>query len=339
MADALLVAWRAADFACSKRLAPFLPELVPILERHGEIQCSASARQQLATLSASTIDRLLQPVRLWKLRHPFTTVRSPTVIKGQVPIRTFGEWQGVSVGHLQADLVALCGVSTFGFYLTTLVGIDGATGWTECVVVWGKGQSRVGGAMDSIRRGLPFPLLGLHSDNGGEFLNYPLVKYCRQHNIEFTRGRPYKKNDQAYVEQRNWQVVRRLVGYDRYATRDAYEQLNEIYWRLRVYSNFFQPISKLISKERMDAKVRKRYDEAKTPYQRLQEARVLDEATQQTLAQLYQRANPMRLLSEMRELVQDLKQMAILDPMTREILCRKSRVLEGEQLRQTKTAG
>lgn len=147
--------------------------------------------------------------------------------------------------------------------------VDVATGWQECVVVWGKGKDRVGGGVHQIRGRLPFPLRELHTDNGGEFINDALYPYCQRHGIHLTRGRPYKKNDQAYVEQRNWSVVRRLVGYHRYSSKAAYEQMGRLYLLVRQYVNFFQPISKLIAKERVGAKVTKRYDVAKTPYQRL----------------------------------------------------------------------
>jgi len=212
VAQALEVVWRAVDCACSKRLAPFLPELVPILERHGELHCSASVREDLISLSSSTIDRLLKPVRMYRLRHPHLHVRSPTAVKGRVPVRTFGEWANAPVGSMQVDLVLHCGNSTSGFFLTSLVAVDVATGWTECTPVWGHTQPRVGGAIDRIRRMTPFGLVALHSDNGGEFLNEPLCRYCGNHGIAFTHGRPYKKNDQAYVEQKNWQVVRRIIG-------------------------------------------------------------------------------------------------------------------------------
>jgi hypothetical protein len=226
-----------------------------------------------------------------------------------------------------------------GFHLATLVAVDVVTGWTECVPVFGTTQTRVGGAVDRIRRCVPFPLAGLHSDNGGEFLNGLVWKYCQDHHIQFTRGRPYKKNDQAYVEQKNWQVIRRMIGYDRFATREAVDLLQQIYALVRLYVNFFQPISKLDSKERVGAKVRKRYDQARTPYQRLLKAKVLDEAKQRTLKELYSRLNPLRLLSEIEEQMERLKRMAVLDPVTKEILARKKRVLEETLERETKTAG
>lgn len=186
-----------------------------------------------------------------------------------MPVRTFGEWADVTPGALQADLVFHCGQELAGQHLTTLLAIDVATGWTECQAVWGKGQQRVGSAVHHVRTRLPFPLRELHTDNGGEFLNHVLYPWCQQEGIRFTRGRPYKKNDQAYVEQRNWLVVRRLVGYDRYSSQAAYRQLTQLYGLVRLYLNFFQPLRKLLAKERVDGRVQKVYNRAQTPYQRV----------------------------------------------------------------------
>jgi hypothetical protein len=266
VAQALEVVWRAEDFPGSKRLAPFLPEVVPILEQHGVLHLSASTRADLMSLSSSTIDRLLKPVRQWRLKHPHSHVSSSSMIRGQVPVRTFGEWKNVPVGSMQMDLVLHCGNSTSGFFLTTLVAVDVATGWTECTPVWGHGQSRVGSAIDRIRRIAPFPLVAVHTDNGGEFLNAPLCRYCVNHGIAFTHGRPYKKNDQAYVEQKKWQVVRRMIGYHRWASKAPYDLLDQLYVVIRLYVNFFQPVSKVVWKERTGSRVRRRYDEARTPY-------------------------------------------------------------------------
>jgi len=163
------------------------------------------------------------------------------------------------------DLVSHCGESSEGFYLTTLSTVDVASGWSECIGVWGKGQERVGGAIHRVRKRLPFSLLGLDSDNGSEFINQHMYSYCRREGITFTRSRSYKKNDSCHVEQKNWSVVRRLIGYDRYNSRAALEALNRTYDLLRLYVNFFQPVMKLVAKTRHGAKVHKVYDTARTP--------------------------------------------------------------------------
>lgn len=307
---ALRVAWEATDRICSKRLAPFLPELIPVLERQGELDLSTGLRSQLLRVSPATIDRLLARTRQEDVRRPQASLRSSSALKAVIPIRTFSDWEGATVGYLEADLVAHCGDSTDGFFLNTLVTIDIVTGWTMCIPVWGKGQSRVGSAVDRLRRRLPFPLLGIDTDNGGEFINHGLWDYCRRHDIRFTRSRPYKKNDQAHVEQRNWTAVRRRVGYDRYASKAAYAQLEHLYELANLHGNFFQPICKLISKEREGPKVRKRYDRAQTPYQRLLATKVLDEAEQQTLADLYRSLNPLQLRQQIDEALEALWKLA-----------------------------
>ncbi len=298
VSQALKKVWEAANGICSKRLEPFIPELVAVLEMHGEIDLSPEVHSRLLAVKSATIDRLLKPYRQQALRRPYTQSRSTSAIKALVPVRTFGEWENVVPGSLQMDLVSHCGESTEGFYLTTLVGVDVATGWTECQGVWGKGKQRVRAAVHGVRKRLPFPLLEAHTDNGGEFLNDLLYPYCQQEGIRFTRGRPYKKNDQAYVEQKNWTLVRQFVGYDRFATKAAYELLEKLYRPLRLYVNFFQPLRKLTGKERVGAKVIKRYDLARTPYQRLLERGVLGEEKKAALEQLYRSLNPVKLRAE-----------------------------------------
>lgn len=306
VAQALKTVWEASDRICSKRLAPFLPELVASLVHHGELAVSEEVQAQLMGLSAATIDRLLGPLRPKGLRRAYTSTPSQDAIKALVPIRTFADWQGVAPGCLQADLVGHCGESTRGFYLTTLVTVDVATGWVECEAIWGKRQERVGGGLHRITLRLPFALKALHTDNGGEFLNQVLYPYLRKRGIAFTRGRPYKKNDQAYAEQKNWVLVRKTVGYDRYASREALAALTRVYERLRLWFNFFQPLRKVSGRERVGAKVRKRYDTARTPYRRLLEAGVLDDASEAKLRRLYQSLNPVALRAEIEEALERL---------------------------------
>ena len=301
VAEALKAAWEATDRLCSKRLHPFLPELVKVLTRHGERTMTAEIEGLLCDISPATIDRLLRPWRRLGGRRPFTTTKSGSLLKNSIPIRTFADWQDDRPGFLEVDLVPHCGESSQGFYLTTLSTVDVASGWSECVGVWGKGQERVCAAVHRVRQRLPFPLLGLDSDNGSEFINQHLYTYCRREGITFTRSRSYKKNDSCHVEQKNWSVVRRLVGYDRYSSRAALEALNRVYDLLRLYVNFFQPGMKLVTKTRHGAKVHKVYGTARTPYQRLLEAGVLTEAKQQELAAMYHGLNPVSLLRQINE--------------------------------------
>jgi len=211
---------------------------------------------------------------------------------------------------LQLDLVAHCGDSTEGFYLCSPVAVDVATGWSEFEAVWGKGQQRVGTGVHMVRTRLPFGLQEIHTDNGGEFINDILYPWCARERIRFTRGRAYKKNDQAYVEQKNWSVPRRLIGYDRYNTKAAYHLLQRLYGDVRLYVNFFQPLRKLVSKERLGAKVKKHYDQAQTPHQRLLAADVLEQSEPQDLAMLYAGLNPVQLRRNINETLEALWKLA-----------------------------
>jgi hypothetical protein len=307
---ALRVAWEATDRLCSKRIHPFLPELVKVLRRHGEATMSAELEAQLCQMSPSTIDRLLRPWRRLGGRRPFSTTRPGSLLKSSIPIRTFADWEEGRPGFLEADLVPHCGEGTEGFYLNTLSTVDVATGWSECVGVWGKGQQRVGSAIHRIRQRLPFPLLGLDSDNGSEFINQHLYSYCQREKITFTRSRSYKKNDSCHVEQKNWSVVRRLIGYDRYSSRAALEALTRVYDLTRLYVNFFQPVMKLVRKTRHGARVYKVYDTARTPYQRLLGSGTLMEARRQELAATYHGLNPVWLLKQINENLEALWKLA-----------------------------
>lgn len=311
VAAALRLVWEATDRLCSRRLHPFLPELVPVLERHGHLALPTAVRGQLLRVSPATIDRLLRPSRAKGGRRPFSATKPGSLLKAAIPIRTFAEWDEGCPGFLEVDLVAHCGETTEGFHLFTLSTVDVATGWVECQGVWGKGQERVGGAIHQIARRLPFPLLGLDSDNGSEFINHHLYAYCQRHHITFTRSRPYKKNDSAYVEQKNWSVVRRLVGYDRYCSRAALDQLNRLYGLLRVYVNFFQPMLKLQHKTRHGARVHKVYDQAQTPYQRLVASGALNAAQQEALAAHYAQTDPVRLLAQINQTLERLWSLAV----------------------------
>ena len=206
--------------------------------------------------------------------------------------------------------MAHCGDSVEGFYINTLCAVDVASGWTECLPVWGKGQVRVRSAVHRMRQRLPFDLLGVDSDNGSEFINMCFNTYCHQEKIDFTRSRSYKKNDSCYVEQKNGNVVRRLVGYDRYASKAAYERLDRLYYIVRLYMNFFQPSMKLWSKTRYGAKVHKIYERAQTPYQRLLQSELLSQSQYQELAAIYNGLNPVFLLKQLNGTLEQLWRLA-----------------------------
>jgi integrase-like protein len=231
--QALHLAWTAANHICAKRLIPFLPTLVESLEHHGHLHVSEESRAQLLLMSPATADRILQPYRKQE-RHGISTTRSGTLLKKQIPVRTFSDWNEAKTGFMEADLVAHCGTHADGSYLYTLTLTDIATGWTECLPLLNRSQESVVAALKRTQQLLPFPLLGIDTDNGAEFITMELLAFCEQEHITFTRGRPRKSNDQCYVEQKNGQIVRQVVGYDRFAGELAYRQLTELYRALRV---------------------------------------------------------------------------------------------------------
>lgn len=295
----LVMAWEALERPCGKRLAPFLGDVIAQLERHGELTLDDAVRLRLESISASTIDRLLRPKRQRSLRRPWAHTAGAGSLRDEVAIRTHGQWQGVQPGSLQADLVLHCGETTAGFYLATLTMVDVATSWCELEAVWGTGKQRVGTAIHHARQRLPFRLRELHTDNGSEFVNHTLVPWCREEQIRLTRGRPYRKNDQAYAEQKNWSAVRRIVGYLRFSSREAQRSLEAVYRILPDYLNFFQPVRKLEATLRDGARTRRVYTEARTPYQRLLDSGVLDDLTRERLERHYRSLNPLALRSRL----------------------------------------
>lgn len=294
VASALEAVWRVSDRMCGKLLVAILPELIDALERHGELQVSAQVRSDLLEVSAATIDRLLRRYRHRLGAQPHR-VSASGGLKDEIPVRTWSDWKGTPVGSLQADLVLHCGESTEGFYLTTLCAVDVATGWTELQPVWGHGKQRVGTAVHHIRQRLPFAMQSLHTDNGSEFINHTLYSWCRQEGVQFTRGRSYRKNDQAYVEQRNWLTVRRQVGYDRFASREAHAILSRLYPLVCAQINFFRPVRKLIAKDRAGARVHKHYDVPRTAHHRLLESDVLSPEERAELLRVKASLNPAEL--------------------------------------------
>ena len=291
----LIRIWEICGRICSKRLKPFLPEIVAVLERHQELVLTAEVKSRLLRMSRSTIDRCLQPARFAEKRHGLSTTKPGTLLKKAIPIRTFADWDDARPGFVEVDLVAHCGESVEGQFLNTLTTTDISTGWTECVAVLHRSQHLVFAAIRTMRQRLPFALLGLDSDNGGEFINDILYRYCQDEQVTFTRSRPYQKNDQAHVEQKNWSVVRHLIGYDRFESQEELELLNSIYDDLRLYVNFFQPVLKLIGKEQVGKKTVKRYDEAATPYQRVLSSDQVELVVKARLCYQYLQLNPVAL--------------------------------------------
>jgi hypothetical protein len=291
----LVAVWEASGQICSKRLQPFVGEMVAVLERHGELVISAQTKALLVQMSAATIDRRLQAARSREPQRGRSTTKPGSLLKAAIPVRTFADWDEKKPGFIELDLVAHCGESTAGEYLNTLCATDIATGWTEPIGVANKGQAATFAGIQTMRQRFPFLVLGIDSDNGPEFINAHLYRYCLDEQITFTRSRPYKKNDQAHVEQKNWTIVRQWIGYDRYQHPEELVLLELIYTDLRLLVNFFQPVMKLVEKLRVGSKVRKKYDTAQTPCQRVLASPDIDQQTKDQLCELYLSHNPVEL--------------------------------------------
>lgn len=302
--------WQLLDYVCGKRLVAIIPELIAQLERFGELRLARTTKEKLLRISAATVDRLLQPERRKHQLRRRSHTKPGTLLKHQIPIRTFAEWDEQQPGFAEIDLVAHDGGLALGDFCQTLDLTDVCTGWTELEAVPNKAQVWVFEAIQEIRERLPFPLPGLDSDNGSEFINGELLRYCQQQHITFTRARPYRKNDNCYVEQKNYSVVRQTVGYQRFDTAAELLVLKQLYGRLRLYTNFFQPTMKLKSKERLGSRVKKSYHAAQTPYQRVIACEQVTEVDKKKLKQQYRLLNPAALKRELDKYRKELFRLA-----------------------------
>ena len=256
--EALIILWESSDRICSKRLKALMPVIVEAMERHGHLVLGAELRELLLNISASTIDRLLAPQRA-DTSGRRRRRKSNGLVRSQIPVRTFGDWIDPRPGFVEADFVAHNGGISEGSCVHTLVLTDIASGWTECLPLLVREQGLVVEAVEMVRGQLPFALLGLDTDNDGAFINESLLTYTRDAGLTQTRSRAYRKNDQAWVEQKNGAVVRRLVGYGRLKGVKATQTLSRLYSISRLYVNCFQPSFKLKKKSRQGAKVTKHY--------------------------------------------------------------------------------
>ena len=312
--EALAVAWAAANFVCGKRLVPFLPTLVPALEQHGHLSMSADVRDQLLSVSAATVDRLLSKHRRNASARGISTTKAGKLLKKQVPVRTFADWDEGEPGFVEADLVAHCGPRVNGAFVCSLVITDVATGWRECQALLCKSQDNVILGLERAIQNLPFKLKGFDTDNGSEFLNHAVIDFCTENEITFTRGRAYRKNDQCFVEQKNGSVVRQIVGYDRFEGPAAQRQLNELYRAVRHYVNSFQPSMKVKTKERLPGgKQRRKYDQAQTPLQRLLKYDTCPRKIKNRLVEMSQSLDPIQLLKQIQTLQDALWRHAVVE--------------------------
>jgi hypothetical protein len=304
--QALIICWEAACRICAKRLVPFLPLLVPILEKYRYLDLSPEVREKLLAISPATVDRLLFSIRHGRGGRGIGTTQPGGLLKHQIPIRTFSEWNDLRPGFIEADLVAHCGTRAGGSHLYTLVFTDVATAWMEFKPLLFRDQDTTVKAIDQLRQQQPFVLLGLDTDNGTEFLNYTLLNYCQEKEITFTRARAYKKNDQCYIEQKNGSVVRKFIGYDRFEGLEPCRILEALYAVLRLYVNFFQPSVKLVTKKRTGSHVHYEYDKAQTPYQRVMAAETIPDDVKARLSAQFTTLDPVALLGHIDRLQDEL---------------------------------
>jgi len=308
--EALIVVWEASDRICGKRLRPLVPIMLDAMERHGHLQLAPEVRTGLLAMSAATMDRALCDIRGQARERTRRHAAPSAAVRRSVPVRTFSDWGDPAPGFVEADLVAHSGPMTRGSFVQTLTLTDIATGWTECAPLLVREQRLLTEVLTEVRKRLPFPLLGFDTDNDSVFMNETVRDYCLAAGIAFTRCRPYRKNDQAWVEQKNGAVVRRIVGYRRFEGLAAAAALAELYVSVRLFVNFFQPSFKLAEKTREGAKVYKRYHPPATPYQRLMaDPRASEEVKRQVEAQRTE-LDPVRLLSDIRAVQQRLVEIA-----------------------------
>mgnify|MGYP001791900890 CR=1 FL=1 len=309
--------WAVLGFACGKRVAAVMPETVACLERFGELKLTDSVRERLLRISPATIDRALASDRRGFAPSRIPTTRPGTMLKHQIPVRTWAEWDDARCGFLEIDLVAHAGGSGAGEFCYTLDATDIASGWTETRVVRNRAQVHVFLALTDIIAALPFPVLGIDSDNGSEFINDQLLRFCEREQITFTRSRPGNKNDGCHVEQKNWSVVRRTVGYARFDTPEELALLVELYDLLRLHTNFFMPSARLIAKTRSGAKVSRRHDTPKTPLARVVASSEINDDGKAALTGHYETLNPAELMRRITTLQQRLDRFTTLKETTR----------------------
>jgi hypothetical protein len=292
---------------CSKRLVAAIPLWLPFYEKAYE-KLSDEVRNKLLSISAATIDRLLAPTRAKTRPRGLCATKPGSLLRNQIPIRTHN-WDISQPGFMEADTVAHCGNSLAGNFIWSLTLTDIHTGWTECRATWNNGATGVVKQIKNIEANLPFELQGFDCDNGSEFLNHHLVRYFsdRKPKIKFTRSRPYKKNDNAHVEQKNWSYVRQLLGYDRLDNPKLVELINNLYsnqWSL--YQNHFCPTLKLIEKKRINSKYYKKYETPRTPYQRLIVSPYVSKKDKKTLENLHQTLDPFKLKRQIDRQLKDI---------------------------------
>lgn len=307
--DALKIIWEATDNACGERLHPFIPEMMKKLVECHELLINDETKEKLLKISLGTVKKIICKEKTRSIIKIGGTTRPGSLLKNQIAIR-YGPWEEVDPGFFEMDTVAHCGDTVAGQFIYSLDLIDIATGWSEQAAIWGKGERATLEQFKKIKKRLPFPILGIDPDNGSEFINWHMFRHCQKNNINFTRSRAYKKNDNAHIEQKNWTAIRQLVGYSRLEKPEQLKILNSLYeneWRL--YLNFFQPSMKLVEriKNQKTGKSKKVYEKAKTPYQRLLDHPKVAPETKDMLKQVYKDLNPIKLRKQIQVKISLLK--------------------------------
>lgn len=310
LVDALKDIWFACDQMCGKKLKHAIPNWLPYYEKHhGELE--PRIYNKLMTMSAATIDRALKPIRAKSPRKGLSGTKPGSLLKTHIPIK-IDQWDEKKPGFLEADTVAHCGTTLLGNFVWSLTMTDINTGWTENRATWNKGSEGVVHQIKDIEANLPFPMLGFDCDNGSEFLNHHLVRYFASNDVQFTRSRPYHKNDNAHVEQKNWTHVRQLFGYDRFEDVQLVAMMNDLYsneWTL--LHNHFYPSMKLVSKEKVNSKYYRRHSVPTTPYQRVMDSQHIADNRKQQLLATHQQIDPfelkMRIEAKLKEIFKLVK--------------------------------
>lgn len=307
---AVIKIWELLEFPCGQRLKPSLVPMLDALQRNNELHVSDEITIQLQTISAKTLDRRLKRERsIRRLKRNRGTTRHGSLLKSSIPIR-ITDWNTSKVGFMEIDTVAHNGGDPHGEFIYSLDLVEIFSGWSEQYAVFGKGENGMVTAIHQTKRDIPFDLLGLDSDSGGEFINWHLVKYCHQNKLFFTRSRPDRKNDNAYVEQKNNTHIRQWLGYGRYDSKKQLTLMNDLYRNeLRLFHNFFRPVMKIANKEKINNSVcRKKYDIAQTPYQRLIASKQISQKQKQELKRIYISLNPVKLKEIINQKIKKIKE-------------------------------
>jgi len=297
--EVLVTLWESSDRLCGKRLKAILPELLKSMDLHGHMDLDESVKALVLSASAATIDRLLRPMREQATGKKRS--RPKKKVRAAIAVKTFSEWDDVAPGSIEVDFVAHCGGNLSGSFIHSLVATDVCSGWTECVPILVREQSLVVESLELLRNRFPFPVRGMNTDNDSSFINDSVINYCNSKSITFTRSRPYRKNDQAWIEQKNGSIVRKYLGYQRFSGPVACQTIAHLFDCVRWYVNMFQPSFKLLSKTRDGAKVTKKFHSPQTPYDRMvSDQRVSTESKEQLLRNRDEQ-DPLELLHEIRK--------------------------------------